>query len=166
MLLILCLAAAQAAFAEVSLNLDSSSETGGVWTYNYSMDNSSGSGYVYNVFLNTIDPVTVASPSGWSGSYASGGVTWHTDSWVAPGLSAVSGFTITSPYAPGTLIWAIDVASGTVPSFDGSVSGPSKGAGTPEPASLCLLGLAVGPALAWGRRRRGRLGSKKTMQQG
>ena len=116
---------------------------------------------MYDLWLGNIDGATITgNPTGWepSGRTSVGGFAeWYAPSssdWLAPGAGPLSGFIVTSPYGPAhTVAWeaTTDYGSGTTV-YSGEVDGPSE-LSQPEPGSLCLLGLAVGPVLAWRKRR-------------
>lgn len=169
LLLALCLGAAHAVSADVLFTLDSYEyDSGaGVWEYTYAVDNHAGSGYVYDLFLGNIDQATIlASPTGWDtvfgdtsvGGFASWTALDELD-WLAPGAAPLSGFVLSSPYAPGSFA-SRELASdsdGHATTTDDTLVGSGGADGPtsqPEPGSLCLLVLAVGPALAWHRRRK------------
>jgi hypothetical protein len=178
LLLVLGLAGAHPVCAEVAFTLHDYSYDPGThtWEYNYSINNAAGTASVYDLWLGNLDGATVSAswPHGWdtisqlNATDGTGFAQWTAADqadWLAPGAGPLSGFTITSPYGPAnTVAWelAIDV-DGSAATIDdtivvpGTVDGPSQFS-QPEPGSLCLLGLALGPALAWRRQRKLRAG--------
>lgn len=159
LLLALCLPVAQ---ADILISLDSYSYSNGTWTYNYSINNTTGSYWAYGLILDNVDMATITGfPSGWNITQdisMDGGPTWMASgsgSWVPHGNS-LSGFTVTSPYAPGTVAWDAYIDYDGVSGGTGTViSGETQGPVSPEPASLCLLVLAgAAPLVARYRQRR------------
>jgi hypothetical protein len=158
-LLVLMLGAAVAqADSIVSLVGGAPTPISGGWEYTYLIANPITGDPIFDLFLGNVDDATiVGTPTGWDtfetppGGGNDGSVDWNTDPFgtdvVAPGQN-LSGFTIRSPWGPGT---------DSAPVFlngdefaHGAVDGPAV---TPEPATVVLL-LVSGVGGAVVRRRR------------
>ena len=125
-----------------------------VWEYSYTIDNTSGTSYIYYLELDPVDVTTVTGfPTGWGSVYADtsvgGFATWSassTSDWLAPG-GTLGGFVIESPYGPGPDYATWGISEDTDGSLGGDTSfvyGLIAGPHVPEPGTLLLLACGIG----------------------
>jgi hypothetical protein len=158
---VLCLlAAALGAHSDPIVTVQDMQLADGLWQYEYSIDNSTGSAAIMVFSLSNIDAAALfASPDGWGAtpivdSDLGGYVMWWADpgAELSPG-SVLAGFIIQSPYSSGTgtaLAYLYDTDYNGYPV---TLDGPASS--SPEPAPLLLLGSGIVPLMfRWLKRRR------------
>jgi hypothetical protein len=165
LLLVLCLAFAQIAHAEISpvVSCNRTFDTDH-WDYEFTVDNHGGTAdeFLFNNFrvdagdpwYNTVHMNTTNAPDPYANVYGNGGyyVVWSIPD-NARGSASV--FTLSSDVMMDHVWWGTGSSIFAAQEYGGEVTFDAPQSGTPEPSSLLLLGLVMGPTLAC-RRRRGK----------
>lgn len=163
--LVVCVSVAT---AQVSVSVNVTPPSGGsdYWLYNYEIDNTGGSDWIYYLELDPVDMATVTGyPTNWDDVYCDtsvgGFASWSGSAesnahWIALNAT-LDGFMIESIYGPGSdyVTWGVygddDGSLGGSTTFtDGQVTGPA----VPEPSSICAMILALGMVTFAVRRRK------------